>query len=88
MAGEPSDTPSVNKSNLNIKYGNKAGTWDNSNKTAPTNSSASNATAGNIYAAKNSIGEIEMYLDTPIDDNHNTTARKRLDPRIYVGTVS
>ena len=88
MAGEPSDTPSVDKSNLNIKYGDKAGTWDNSNKTAPTNSSASNTTAGNIYAAKNSIGEIEMYLDTPIDNNHSTTARKRLDPRIYVGSVN
>jgi hypothetical protein len=87
MAGEPSDTPSVNKSNLNIKYGNKAGTWDNSNKTAPTNSSASNTTAGNIYAAKNSLDEIEMYIDTPIDTAHSTTARKRLDPRIYVGSL-
>lgn len=79
--------PSNVKSNLTIKYGDKVGTWSDSNPTAPINASATSNTAGNIYAAKNSINEIEMYIDTPIDNTHLTTARKRLDPRIYVGTV-
>ena len=62
-------------SNLNIKYGNK-------------NSIPQTPSAGNILAAKNSAGEIEMYIDTPINSAGETTERKRLDPRIYVGTVS
>ena len=61
-------------SNLNIKYGDK--------------NSIPNPSAGNILAAKNSAGEIEMYIDTPINNTGETTERKRLDPRIYVGTVS
>lgn len=57
--------------NLNIKYGNKA--------RIPENPSA-----GNILAAKNSVGEIEMYIDTP----EVSSKRKRLDPRIFVGGLS
>ena len=71
-------------SNLNVKFGDKIGTGNS----VPTNIAASSTTAGNIYAAKNSVGEIEMYIDTPIDTNHGTTARKRLDPRIYVGSAN
>lgn len=70
-------------SNLNVKFGDKIG----SGNTVPTNSAAASNTAGNIYAAKNSLNEIEMYIDTPIDTTHNTTARKRLDPRIFVGSL-
>ena len=65
-------------SNLNIKYGQKAGTGD----AAPINNAT--VTPGNIYAAENSAGEIEMYIDTP---KASGSERKRLDPRIYVGTV-
>lgn len=61
-------------SNLNIKYGDK--------------NSIPNPSAGNILAAKNSAGEIEMYIDTPINNTGETTERKRLDPRIYVGDLS
>lgn len=57
--------------NLNIKYGNKA--------RIPENPSA-----GNILAAKNSAGGIEMYIDTP----EVSSERKRLDPRIFVGGLS
>ena len=70
-------------SNLNVKFGDKIG----SGSTVPTSSAAASNTAGNIYAAKNSLDEIEMYIDTPIDTTHSTTARKRLDPRIYVGSL-
>ncbi len=70
-------------SNLNVKFGNKIG----SGNTVPTNSAATSSTAGNIYAAKNSVDEIEMYIDTPIDTTHNATVRKRLDPRIFVGEL-
>lgn len=70
-------------SNLNVKFGNKIG----SGNTVPTSSVATSSTAGNIYAAKNSVDEIEMYIDTPIDTTHNATARKRLDPRIFVGEL-
>lgn len=57
-------------SNLNIKYGNKTSIPDPS--------------AGNILAAKNSVGEIEMYVDTP----EASSERKRLDPRIFVGGLN
>lgn len=64
-------------SNLNIKYGQKTGTGN-------TLKSQDNpgVTPGNIYAAENSAGEIEMYIDTP---KNSGSERKRLDPRIYVG---
>ena len=75
-------------SNLTIKYGDKTGAWTDQSKTAPINSAASASSAGNIYAAKNSVGEIEMYIDTPVDDTHSSTERKRLDPRIFVGDLS
>ena len=71
-------------SNLNVKFGDKIGTGNS----VPTNTAASSTTAGNIYAAKNSVGEIEMYIDTPVDNAHNSTERKRLDPRIFVGGLS
>lgn len=66
-------------SNLNIKYGQKTGTGN-------TLKSQDNpgVTPGNIYAAENSAGEIEMYIDTP---KNSGSERKRLDPRIYVGAT-
>lgn len=57
-------------SNLNIKYGKK---YDLDKQTK---------TAGNIYVAENSLGELEVHLDKP---NSSLTERKRLDPRIFVG---
>lgn len=65
-------------SNLNIKYGTKTGTG----RGVPIN----NATLdpGNIYVAENSIGEVEVYLDTP---KNSGSARKRLDSRIFVGAI-
>lgn len=58
-------------SNLNIKYGNKA--------------SIPSLSAGNILAAENNTGNIEMYIDTP---KASGSERKRLDPRIFVGGLS
>lgn len=58
-------------SNLNIKYGNKASIPD--------------LNAGNILAAENNTGNIEMYIDTP---KASGSERKRLDPRIFVGGLS
>ncbi len=67
-------------SNLNIKYGQKTGTGN-------TLKSQNNpgVTPGNIYAAENTTGNIEMYIDTP---KTSGSARKRLDPRIFVGDLS
>lgn len=64
--------------NLTIKFGQKSG----SGNAIPINNATK--TPGSIYAAKNSIGEVEMYLDTPEGSN---TERKRLDPRIFVGAL-
>lgn len=66
-------------SNLNIKYGQKTGTGN-----ILKSQDNPGVTPGNIYAAENSAGEIEMYIDTP---KASGSERKRLDPRIYVGTV-
>lgn len=74
--------PSDNK-DLNIKYGQKSGTG---NRLKSGTDVA--ITPGNIYAAENTLGEIEMYMDTPeIATLNNTSARKRLDPKIYVGPL-
>jgi hypothetical protein len=67
--------------NLNIKYGNKNSTGSQiKDETGVTVASA----PGTIYAAENNTGNIEMYIDTPTNSN---SARKRLDPRIFVGGV-
>lgn len=80
-------------SNLNIKYGTKTGTGNTlvtpttAQLTAdPTRSDGLDISAGTIYAAKNSIGQIEMYIDTPAE-NPNNSERKRLDPKIFVGSI-
>ena len=69
-------------SDLNIKYGSKTGTG-NQIKTGTDLA----ITPGNIYAARNSLDQVEVYLDTPQKDGE-TSVRSRLDPRIYVGSVS
>ena len=72
--------PSDSK-DLNIKYGKKTGTG-----TTLKSGTDIAVTPGNIYAAENSLGEIEMYMDTPqISTINASSERKRLDPRIYVG---
>ena len=80
--GEGSGSPGAEvKSNLNIKYGTKTGTGN-----TLKSSNNPSVTPGNIYAVRNSADEVEVYIDTPLKDGE-TSARKRLDPKIYVGAL-
>ena len=74
-------------SNLNIKYGNKTGVGNiikASTEEGHLGEEDLGIVGGTIYAAENSIGEIEMYMDTP---KATGATRKRLDPRIFVGSL-
>lgn len=68
-------------SNLNIKYGKKTGT-----DTTIKSGTDIPLTPGNIYAARNALDQVEIYLDTPQKEGE-TSVRSRLDPRIYVGSI-
>lgn len=68
-------------SNLNIKYGKKTGT-----DTTIKSGTDIPVTPGNIYAARNALDQVEIYLDTPQKEGE-TSVRSRLDPRIYVGSI-
>lgn len=68
-------------SNLNIKYGKKTGT-----DTTIKSGTDIPVTPGNIYAARNTLDQVEIYLDTPQKEGE-TSVRSRLDPRIYVGSI-
>ena len=78
-------------SNLNIKYGNKRKTIiDEETQESQIVSNLPAPNAGTIYAAKNNLNKVELYLDTPLDpnDQNSTTDRVRLDSKVYVGPAS
>lgn len=85
--GSGSSGTEINSS-LNIKYGTKTGTGNvikASLEEGHEGEEDLDIAGGTIYAAENSVGQIEMYIDTPKSVG---AARKRLDPRIFVGGLN